>query len=91
MAIAWMYREDYARSGYSVLPRGRGKARFMGWQAVIPTLVLVAVSVAALVLRHASPLLTVGTLLLSLSFFISPRDSPQSDRTSLLVACCWSR
>ena len=68
MAIAWMYREDYARSGYSVLPGGRGKARFMGWQAVIPTLALVSVSAAALVLRHASPLLTVGTLLLSLGF-----------------------
>ncbi|MGB7730417.1 MAG: heme o synthase [Candidatus Acidiferrum sp.] len=68
MAIAWMYREDYARSGYAILPEGREKGLFMGLQAVIPTLALVYVPVAALVLRHASPLLTVGTLLFSLSF-----------------------
>ena len=68
MAIAWMYREDYARSGYAVLPEGRHKAKFMGWQAVIPTLALLAVSVAPMVLRHASPVLTVGTLSLSLGF-----------------------
>jgi len=68
MAIAWMYREDYARAGYEVLPQGREKAWFMGWQCVLPTLALVFVTVAPPVLRHASPAVTVGTLLLSLSF-----------------------
>ena len=68
MAIAWMYREDYARAGYEVLPQGRAKARFMEWQGVLPTLALVFVTVAPPVLRHANPAVTVGTLLLSLSF-----------------------
>jgi heme o synthase len=68
MAIAWMYREDYARAGYEVLPQGREKVRFMGWQSMLPTLALVFVTVAPLVLRHASPAVTAGTLLLSLSF-----------------------
>jgi heme o synthase len=68
MAIAWMYREDYARAGYEVLPQGRAKAWFMGWQSVLPTLALVFVTVAPLVLRHSSPAVTAGTLLLSLSF-----------------------
>lgn len=68
MAIAWMYREDYARAGYEVLPRGREKASFMGWQSVLPSLVLLSVTVVPLVLRHASPAVTGGTLLLSLSF-----------------------
>jgi len=68
MAIAWMYREDYARSGYAVLPQGKEKARFMGWQSVIPTLVLAFVTVAPLVLCHASLLIMVGTLMLSLGF-----------------------
>src|ERR1700758_4994209 len=36
MAIAWMYREDYARAGYEVLPHGREKALFMGWQTALP-------------------------------------------------------
>jgi protoheme IX farnesyltransferase len=68
MAIAWMYREDYARAGYVVLPQGREKATFMGWQSVLPSLALLSVTVAPLVLRHASPAVTGETLLLSLSF-----------------------
>jgi heme o synthase len=68
MAIAWMYREDYARAGYEVVPRGREKALFMGWQSVLPSVALVLVTVAPLVLSHASPAVTAGTLLLSLSF-----------------------
>jgi len=47
MAIAWMYREDYARAGYLVLPRGENSARFMSWQAVAPSLALVPVSFIA--------------------------------------------
>jgi protoheme IX farnesyltransferase len=68
MAIAWMYREDYARAGYEVLPHGREKTLFMGWQSVLPSVALVLVTVAPLVLRHASPAVTGGTLSLSLSF-----------------------
>jgi protoheme IX farnesyltransferase len=68
MAVAWMYREDYARAGYVVLPQGIEKATFMGWQSVLPSLALLPVTVAPLVLRHASPAVTGGTLLLSLSF-----------------------
>jgi heme o synthase len=68
MAIAWLYREDYARAGYEVVPHGREKALFMGWQSVLPSVALVLVTVAPLVLRHASPAVTAGTLLLSLSF-----------------------
>jgi len=68
MAIAWMYREDYARAGYAVLPKGREKARFMEWQSVLPSLALIPTSVASLILQHANQVLVVATLLLSLSF-----------------------
>jgi protoheme IX farnesyltransferase len=68
MAIAWMYREDYARAGYAVLPPAEDKARFMGWQSVLPAFALVLVTIAPLVLRHANPIVTVATLLLSSSF-----------------------
>ena len=47
MAIAWMYRDDYARAGYLVLPRGEHGARFMSWKAVVPSLVLIPVSMIA--------------------------------------------
>jgi len=43
MSIAWMYREDYARAGYLVLPAGENTNRFMIWQTVVPALVLLPV------------------------------------------------
>lgn len=68
MAIAWMYREDYARAGYEVLPPGREKASFMGWRSVLPAVALVPVTVAPMVLRHANPAFAAGMLVLSLGF-----------------------
>ena len=47
MAIAWMYRDDYARAGYLVLPRGERSTQFMSWQAVVPSLALIPVSLIA--------------------------------------------
>src|SRR6266849_5619585 len=45
MAIAWMYREDYQRAGYMVLPSGEFSASFMVCQAMTPLLVLVPTSI----------------------------------------------
>jgi protoheme IX farnesyltransferase len=67
MAIAWMYREDYARAGYKVLSQEREKTRFMGWQCVLPSLALVSAGLVQLFLKHANPALAAGTLL-SLAF-----------------------
>jgi protoheme IX farnesyltransferase len=47
MAIAWMYRDDYARAGYLVLPRGELGAQFMSWQAIVSSLALIPVSLIA--------------------------------------------
>jgi protoheme IX farnesyltransferase len=44
MAIAWMYREDYTRASYLVLPAGALRNRFVVWQTVVPSLALTAVS-----------------------------------------------
>ncbi len=44
MAIAWMYREDYSRAGYLVLPAGKLRNRFVNWQSFVVSLVLVPVS-----------------------------------------------
>jgi heme o synthase len=68
MAIAWMYREDYARAGYRVLPAGKDKSRFMEWQSVLPALALIPITVASLILQQANQVLVVATLLFSLSF-----------------------
>jgi len=45
MAIAWMYREDYARAGYLVLPpNDSARARLVNLQTVLPLLALVPLS-----------------------------------------------
>ena len=38
MSIAWMYREDYRRAGYLVLPASGAKDRFVAWQCLLPAL-----------------------------------------------------
>jgi protoheme IX farnesyltransferase len=46
MAIAWMYREDYARAGYLLLPQEHDHT-FVAWFTAVPSLALVVVSVLA--------------------------------------------
>jgi heme o synthase len=69
MAIAWMYREDYARAGYLVLPPGEQSGRFMSWQALLASLALLPVSLFPAVLAHAGPVYFVLAGLLSSLFF----------------------
>ena len=69
MAIAWMYREDYERAGYLVLPRGKRRIRFMAWQSTLPALALIPVSLVLGLLGLAGPVYTVGALLLGSYFY----------------------
>jgi hypothetical protein len=39
-AVAWMYRDDYARAGYAVLPSGELRGRFVTWQTFAASLAL---------------------------------------------------
>ena len=59
MAIAWMYREDYERAGYRVLPRAQWRAPFAILQTLLPLAGLLVLSAAT---RQA------GALLLTLMF-----------------------
>jgi protoheme IX farnesyltransferase len=68
MAIAWMYREDYARAGYLVLPFGEQRGPFMAWQSLVPSFALVPLSLTPAFLRHAGLIYSVGALLLSSGF-----------------------
>jgi protoheme IX farnesyltransferase len=65
MAIAWMYREDYAQAGYLVLPQGGKSARFMSWQALTPCLALIPVSLSLTVIGNAGPAYFVAACILS--------------------------
>jgi len=46
MAIAWMYREDYARAGYLIFPANR-EERFLAWLTSIPSIALFMVALGA--------------------------------------------
>jgi heme o synthase len=52
MAIAWMYREDYSRAGYLVLPSGDSRNSFVSWQTLGVSLVLIPVSLIPALTRH---------------------------------------
>ena len=68
MAIAWMYREDYLRAGYLVLPHDERRKSVMGLQAVLPSFGLIALSFAPMLLGKAGLLYTVGALFFSIWF-----------------------
>jgi protoheme IX farnesyltransferase len=51
MSIAWMYREDYARAGYLVLPSDENRNRLVIWQAVVAPLVLLLVGLIPAISR----------------------------------------
>jgi heme o synthase len=69
MAIAWMYREDYARAGYLVLPTGpSARARAVRLQTVLPLLALLPLSLMPGWMGEAR-FYCIGALLLGAVFF----------------------
>jgi heme o synthase len=63
MAIAWMYREDYDRAGYLVLPKGNVRVPFMILETLLPLLALVAVSVMQFPARYTTTFYCAAALL----------------------------
>src|SRR6201987_6020834 len=68
MAIAWMYRQDYDRAGYLVLPRGARRTAFMAFQTLLPALALIALALFPKLSGDAGWTYTVGAEILSFSF-----------------------
>ena len=69
MAIAWMYREDYDRAGYIVLPQGQSRFRVVALQTILPLLGLIAIDLVPTLLGKLALLYQVGAVVLSLVFF----------------------
>src|SRR5580704_17664738 len=63
MAIAWMYREDYDRAGYLVLPKGKARVPFVTLETLLPLLAVVAVSIVQFPTRHAAAFYCAAALL----------------------------
>jgi protoheme IX farnesyltransferase len=68
LAIAWMYREDYARAGILMLPVVEPEGRLTAQQIVIWTLVLVPVSLFPVALGTTGAVYFFGAFLLGLLF-----------------------
>ena len=68
MAIAWMYREDYDRAGYQVLPQGKTRQSFFVFQSVFPAFLLVPISLTPALLGDEGRVYFLGAALLGLSF-----------------------
>lgn len=64
LAIAWIYRDDYARAGLPMLPVIDRDGALTGRQAVANSLALLVVSVVPTVAGLAGPVYLVGALLL---------------------------
>ncbi len=69
MAIAWIYREDYRRAGYFVLPVGKRNCQIMEWQTLFPLSALIPVESAFKVFGFAGWACVGGILILTLAFF----------------------
>jgi protoheme IX farnesyltransferase len=91
MAIAWMYRDDYDRAGYRVLPAGEARLRFVTEQTLLPVVALVPVSLLPQVAGYASPLYGLGAVILGVGFAdraarFAQRASARAARQLLLAS-----
>jgi len=71
MAIAWMYREDYARAGMRMLPSLPDSDGVAGSQAIVYSIALLPVSLMPLFRGMAGPLYTVGALILGSAYLVA--------------------
>jgi heme o synthase len=86
LAIAWMYRDEYARAGMPLLPVIEPDGRSTGRQAVLYTAVLIPLSmmptgVGLATAYYLVGAITLGAILMMLSLeFSSKRDLPTARR-----------
>jgi protoheme IX farnesyltransferase len=69
LAIAWIYREDYARAGFKMLPLFDADGQRTGRQAVSHTLGLLPVSLCPFLFQLAGVVYLAGALVLSMVFW----------------------
>lgn len=68
LAIAWIYREDYARAGFAMLPVIDPDGRRTASQALSHTLGLLPVSLSPFIFKLAGPIYLVAALILGAVF-----------------------
>ncbi len=70
LAIAWMYRDEYAKAGIKMLPVVEPSGRLTARQIVLFTIMLVPVSLAPFFIGFAGPLFLAGAVILGVWFLI---------------------
>jgi protoheme IX farnesyltransferase len=68
LAIAWMYRDDYARAGIKMLPVVEPEGKVTGQQIISYTLMLLPVSLLPFFVNLAGPLYLAGATVLGVIF-----------------------
>ena len=81
LAIAWMYREDYAKAGIKMLPVVEPSGRLTARQIVLFTVMLVPVSLAPYFLGFAGPVFLIGAALLGIWFLIESLRTARAKTT----------
>jgi protoheme IX farnesyltransferase len=71
LAIAWMYRKDYARAGFPMLTVIDPEGSRVAFQALSYTLVLIPVSLLPSLLKMTGPIYFGGALLLGIGFTVA--------------------
>jgi protoheme IX farnesyltransferase len=69
-AIAWMYRDDYAKAGFAMLPVVDATGERTGRQSVSHTLGLLTMSLGPVVFGVAGIIYGIGALLLGIGFLV---------------------
>jgi protoheme IX farnesyltransferase len=65
MAIAWMYRDDYARAGYLIFP-AKSAVRFLAWLTGVPALALIIAGIGAVAANRGGILQYCAAIVLGL-------------------------
>jgi protoheme IX farnesyltransferase len=71
LAIAWMYREDYARAGLKMLPVVDADGSITARQMLLYALALIPVSLLPVLMQGASPMYAFGALGIGIFFLRS--------------------
>ena len=67
-AIAWMFREDYARAGYKLMPSNAHQCALVRWEALFGSAVLIPLSIAPTLQSGFGPVASLSAFLIGAVF-----------------------
>ncbi len=82
LALAWLYRDDYARAGFKMLSVGDPDGRMTFWHATLYAAALLPVSLAPTIVGIAGMTYFVGALILSGAFLLASAAAVRHCTTS---------